>query len=151
MRIAGQNPTPFEIIGVVAHQRHSTLTTDGREAVFFLDGQRGFGVSNRFILRTDQDPVDLIDAAKAAVARVDWAVGLADIQPMSILVDRAQAPTWFALVLTSVFAAIAAILAAVGLYACCPRSSISAPRKSASVWLLARSARRSSDSSSAAA
>ena len=50
------------------------------------------------------------------MARVDPAVALADVQPMSALVDRAQAPTWFALVLTSVFAAIAAILAAVGLY-----------------------------------
>jgi putative ABC transport system permease protein len=116
MRIAGQNPVPFEIIGVVRHQRHATLTQDGREAVFFLDGQRGFGVSNRFVLRTDRDPAGLIEAAKAAVARVDRTVGLADIQPMSAMVDRAQAPTWFALVLTSVFAAIAAILAAVGLY-----------------------------------
>ena len=116
MRIAGQNPVPFEIVGVVAHQRHASLAQDGREAVFFLDGQRGFGVSNRWVVRTDQDPVQLMDTVKAAVARVDPAVALADVQPMSALVDRAQAPTWFALVLTTVFGAIAAILAAVGLY-----------------------------------
>ena len=116
MRIAGQNPVPFEIIGVVAHQRHASLAQDGREAVFFLDGQRGFGGANRWVVRTDQDPVQLMDTVKAAVARVDPAVALADVQPMSALVDRAQAPTWFALVLTTVFAAIAAILAAVGLY-----------------------------------
>jgi predicted permease len=116
IRIAGQNPVPFEIIGVVAHQRHSSLAQDGREAVFFLDGQRGFGGSNRWVVRTDQDPVQLMDTVKAAVARVDPAVALADVQPMSALVDRAEAPTWFALVLTTVFAAIAAILAAVGLY-----------------------------------
>ncbi len=116
MRIAGQNPVPFEIVGVVAHQRHATLTQDGREAVFFLDGQRGFGGANRWVVRTDQDPVRLIDAVKAAVARVDPTIALADIQPMSALVERAQAPTWFALVLTSVFASIAAILATIGLY-----------------------------------
>ena len=101
MRIAGQNPVPFEIVGVVAHQRHASLAQDGREAVFFLDGQRGFGVSNRWVVRTDQDPVQLMDTVKAAVARVDPAVALADVQPMSALVDRAQAPTWFALVLTT--------------------------------------------------
>ena len=100
----------------VAHQRHATLTKDGREAVFFLDGQRGFGTANRWFVRTGQDPAGLADAVKAAVARVDRTIALADVQPMSALVDRAQAPTWFALVLTSVFAAIAAILAAVGLY-----------------------------------
>jgi putative ABC transport system permease protein len=116
MRIAGQNPVPFEIIGVVAHERHATLTSDGREAVFFLDGQRGFGAANRWIVRTDQDPARLADTVKAAVARIDRTIALADVQPMSALVEKAQAPTWFALVLTSVFAAIAAILAAVGLY-----------------------------------
>jgi putative ABC transport system permease protein len=116
MRISGQNPIPFEIVGVVAHQRHATLTKDGREAVFFLDGQRGFGTANRWFVRTGQDPAGLADAVKAAVARVDRTIALADVQPMSALVERAQAPTWFALVLTSVFAAIAAILAAVGLY-----------------------------------
>jgi putative ABC transport system permease protein len=116
MRIAGQDPVPFEIVGVVAHQRHATLTQDGREAVFFLDGQRGFGTANRWVVRTGQDPAGLVDAVKAAVARVDRTIALADVQPMSALVDRAQAPTWFALVLTSVFAVIAAILAAVGLY-----------------------------------
>jgi putative ABC transport system permease protein len=148
MRIAGQNPVPFEIIGVVRHQRHATLTQDGREAVFFLDGQRGFGVSNRFVLRTDRDPAGLIEAAKAAVARVDRTVGLADIQPMSAMVDRAQAPTWFALVLTSVFAAIAAILASTG---SCRRSSASGPRRSACGSRSAPSAGRSSGSSSAGA
>ena len=116
MRIAGQNPVPFQIIGVVAHQRHATLTQDGREAVFFLDGQRGFGTANRWFIRTGQDPALFADDVKAAVARVERTIALADVQPMSALVDRAQAPTWFALVLTSVFAAIAAILAAVGLY-----------------------------------
>ena len=35
---------------------------------------------------------------------------------MSALVDRAQAPTRFALVLTSVFAGIAAVMAVIGLY-----------------------------------
>jgi putative ABC transport system permease protein len=116
MRIAGQNPVPFEIIGVVAHQRHATLSADGREAVFFLDGQRGFGTANRWAVRTDRDPVALIDPVRGVVARLDRSIALADVQTMSALVEKAQAPTWFALVLTSVFAAIAAILAAVGLY-----------------------------------
>jgi hypothetical protein len=38
------------------------------------------------------------------------------MQPMTALVDRAQAQTRFALILIGVFAGIAALLAAVGLY-----------------------------------
>jgi len=116
LRIAGQNPVPYEIIGVVQHQRHTTLAQDGREAIFFVDGQRGFGTANRFVARTDGDPTGLIDSVKATIARIDRSAGVTDLQPMADYVDRAQAPTRFALVLTSVFAVIAAVLAVVGLY-----------------------------------
>jgi len=116
LRLAGQNPVPYDIIGVVQHQRHETLAADGREAIFFLDGQRGFGAANRWIVRTDGDPAQLVPTVKAAIARVDRTIAVADMQPMSVYVDRAEAPTRFALVLTSVFAVIAAVLAVVGLY-----------------------------------
>lgn len=41
---------------------------------------------------------------------------IADVQPMQVLVDRAAAPTRFALVLVAAFAVIAVVLATVGLY-----------------------------------
>jgi putative ABC transport system permease protein len=41
---------------------------------------------------------------------------ITDLQPMDALVDKAQAKTRFSLLLISIFAVIAAILAAVGLY-----------------------------------
>jgi putative ABC transport system permease protein len=62
------------------------------------------------------DPARLAPAVRAAVAEVDPRLPVAEIQPLQALVDRAMAPTRFALVLIGVFAAIAAILAAVGLY-----------------------------------
>ena len=116
LRIGGQNPEPYEIIGVVDHQRHTTMAEDGRETIFYIDGQRGFGSANRFIVRTDGDPAALAESVKATITRLDRTIGLTDVQPMSFYVDRAQAPTRFALALTSVFAVIAAVLAVVGLY-----------------------------------
>jgi putative ABC transport system permease protein len=116
LRVGGDAPTPFDVIGVVAHQRHATLAVDGREALFFPDGTRGFGVAGRWVVRTSGDPAALADAVKAAVARVDPRLAISEVQPMQAFVDRAQAPTRFALVLTAVFAAIAAVLAAIGLY-----------------------------------
>jgi putative ABC transport system permease protein len=116
LRLGGNAPTPFTIVGVVAHERHASLASDGREALFFPDGRNGFGVANRWVVRTTNDPVSLADDVKAAVARVDARIAISEMQPMSAFVDRAQAPTRFALVLTSIFAVIAAVLAVVGLY-----------------------------------
>ena len=115
-RVGNVDPTPLMIIGVVAHQRHASLGSDGREAMFFPDGRNGFGNANRWVVRTTGDPMALAEPVKAAIARIDPRIAISDVQPMSTYVDRAQAPTRFALVLTSVFAAIAAVLAVIGLY-----------------------------------
>ena len=115
-RVGNVEPTVLTIIGVVAHQRHASLGSDGREAMFFPDGRNGFGTANRWVVRTSGDPMALAEPVKAAIARIDPRVAISDVQPMSVYVDRAQAPTRFALVLTSVFAAIAAVLAVIGLY-----------------------------------
>lgn len=56
----------------------------------------------------------LIDCAYRAPARLDPRVVLNQVQPFQALVDRARAPTGFALVLISVFAGVAAALSAIG-------------------------------------
>src|SRR6185436_2520791 len=110
------DPEWYEIIGVVAHERHQTLAADGREAIFFADGHLGGANANRWAIRTTGDPNAIISAVRAAVARVDPLIPIGEMQPMSALVDKAMGQNKFALVLTSVFAIIAAMLAAIGLY-----------------------------------
>jgi putative ABC transport system permease protein len=116
LRVGGNSPIPHEIIGVVRHQRHATLAEEGRETIFFIDGSRGHGAASRWVVRTDGDPLAAADAVTATIRRVDSRLTFTDVQPMSAYVDRAQAPTRFALVLTAVFAFIAVVLAVVGLY-----------------------------------
>ncbi|HWO02857.1 MAG TPA: ABC transporter permease [Blastocatellia bacterium] len=116
VRIRSDNAEPLEVIGVVAHQRHTTLAADGREAIFFADGFMGHGRASRWALRTDGDPMSLVPAVRAEIARMDPLLAVAEVQPMLAFVDRARAQTRFALVLISIFAVIAAVLAAVGLY-----------------------------------
>jgi putative ABC transport system permease protein len=115
-RFRGNQPEMVDIIGVVAHQRHATLTTEGREAIFFADGQFGFGGADRWALRTGGDPSSLGPAVRAAIQAVDPLLVVSELQPMSVLVDKAEAQTRFALICIAVFAAIAVLLAAVGLY-----------------------------------
>ena len=116
MRTGGPEPELFQIIGVVGHQRHETLAADGREAVFLPDAFFGFGATGRWIVRTSGDPVALAQPVRAAIREIDRSLAVTDLQPMQALVDRARAPTRFALVLIGIFAAIAVVLAAVGLY-----------------------------------
>jgi hypothetical protein len=115
-RFRTPEPESFDVIGVVAHQRHETLAHDGRETLYFSDGMIGYGFATRWAVRTAGDPASFAVQVRAAVAAIDPMVPVAELKPMSDYVRRAQAPTRFALVCISVFAAIAAVLAAVGLY-----------------------------------
>jgi len=107
--------TPVEVIGVVAHQRHESLTSVGREGIFFVDAYVNFAV-NRWALRTAGEPMALAPAVIAAMAEMDPRAPLAEVQPMSALVRRANGPTIFATTIIGLFAAVAVVLAAVGLY-----------------------------------
>jgi putative ABC transport system permease protein len=116
MRSRTNQPEWMDIIGVVAHERHQGLASDGREAVFMADGEFGYGAASRWVLRTNGDPLQLAGPARAAAAAVDPLVPVAEMKPMSDYVDAARAPTRFALILIGIFAGIAVILSGVGLY-----------------------------------
>jgi putative ABC transport system permease protein len=106
----------FQIIGVVDHQRHHSLAREGREAFFITDAYMGYGAASRWAVRTTGDPTALDEGVRAAVSELNPRAGVIDVQPMLSFVERAQAQTKFALVLIAIFAAIALLLASVGLY-----------------------------------
>ena len=116
LRVRTPEPERFKVIGVVEHQRHASLARDGREALFLPEGYVGFGAANRWVVRTNADPASLSASVRAAVTAANPRVGVIDVQPLLAFVGRAQAQTRFALVLIGVFAGIALVLAAVGLY-----------------------------------
>jgi putative ABC transport system permease protein len=116
-RINTQEPQRYEIIGVVDHQRHTSLARDGREAMFVTDGFFGFGpAAGRWAVRTTGDPMALAPAVRALIKELNPRTGAIEMQPMVDYVADAQAQTKFSLVLIGIFAAVALILAAVGLY-----------------------------------
>ncbi len=116
LRITTPEAEWYEIIGVVGHQRHSSLATAGPEAIFVLNGHFGHGFAVRWAVRTSGDPSQIVAAARAAVAQVDPRAPLAEIQPMTAFLDKAMAPIRFTTTLIGIFAAVAMMLAAVGLY-----------------------------------
>ena len=116
IRIRTPEPEWVEVIGVVAHQRQTSLAEPGREQIYFTDGFMSHGVVSRWAIRTTGDPSKYAGEVRAAISKLGSNVLINELQPMQVLVDRAQAGTRFALLLIGVFAAIAALLAAVGLY-----------------------------------
>jgi putative ABC transport system permease protein len=116
LRITTPEAEWYEIIGVVGHQRHSSLATAGPEAIFVLNGHFGHAFAVRWAVRTSGDPSQIVAAVRAAVAQVDPRAPLAEIQPMTAFLDKAMAPIRFTTTLIGIFAAVAMMLAAVGLY-----------------------------------
>ena len=105
-----------EIIGVVAHQRNTSLVEPGREQLYVTDGYVNHQAASWWALRTDGDPAALSGSVREVVGRMGKDTFINQLQPMDKLVVQAQAQTRFSLLLIGVFSTIAALLAGVGLY-----------------------------------
>ena len=105
-----------EIIGVVAHQRNTSLIEPGREQLYVTDGYVNHRAANWWALRTDGDPGSISSAVREVVRKSGSEFLINQMQPMDQLVIAAQAQTRFSLLLIGVFSTIAALLAGVGLY-----------------------------------
>ena len=115
-RIRTPEPERFQVIGVVDHQRHESLAADGREAMYVADAYLGYGVANRWAVRTTGDPLALAHAVRTLVTELSPRSAAIEVQTMDVFADHARGQTRFALALIGVFAAIALLLTAVGLY-----------------------------------
>jgi predicted permease len=105
-----------EIVGVVGHQRNSSLIEAGREQLYITDGYLNHQAASWWAIRTDGDPSALAATVRDVVKRIGKDTFINQLQPMDVLVVEAQAQTRFSLLLIGVFSTIAALLAAVGLY-----------------------------------
>jgi putative ABC transport system permease protein len=105
-----------EIIGVVAHQRNTSLVEQGREQIYVTDGYVNHGAASWWALRTDGDAAALSGSVREVVRKAGKETFINQMQPMDALVVQAQAQTRFSLLLIGVFSTIAALLAGVGLY-----------------------------------
>ncbi len=105
-----------EIIGVVAHQRNTSLVEPGREQLYVTDGYVNHQAASWWALRTDGDPTAIAGAVREVVRNIGKETFINQLEPMDTRVVQAQAQTRFSLLLIGVFSTIAAIIAGVGLY-----------------------------------
>jgi putative ABC transport system permease protein len=70
--------------------------------------------SLRFTLRSESDPVAMVDTVRRRIRAIDPALPVASVQTMSEIVSRSAAVPRFNAVLVGLFAVLALLLAAIG-------------------------------------
>lgn len=104
-----------EVVGVVGHVRQEGLDSDPRPQVYWPYHQR---TQDRMamVVRTTTDPSSLTASIRAAIHEVDPDQPLYDVRPMPAVLERTLRGQWINTVLIGIFAALALVLASVGLY-----------------------------------
>jgi putative ABC transport system permease protein len=107
------------VVGVVGHVRSGSLQSEGEPQIylpFFQRPRATLSVVVRGRGAAERDPIRLAAAVRAAVRATDREQPIAKMHTMGELVERATARQRFNLLLLSIFAASALLLAAVGIY-----------------------------------
>lgn len=105
------------IVGIVAHAKSSSLEADVKEGFYFLPFAQSPNPGGEIAVRTDSaHPETLASAMQAAIRRVDPNQPLYDLKTMEERVDSSLVGRRFLVVLLSIFAGLALLLAALGLY-----------------------------------
>ena len=116
IRLRTPEPEWVEVIGVVAHQRDTSLTENGREQIYLTDGFMGHGFATRWAIRTSGGPSAYGAIVRSHIAQWNGQAVLTEIEPMDGLVGQAQATTRLAFILIGAFSIVALLLAALGVY-----------------------------------
>ena len=116
VRFRTPEPEWVEVIGVVSHQCTVSLAEPGREQIFFADAFAGYGAVTFWAVRTSGNPAAYAEPIRKTLAKIGPRLVVTETLPMEARVEQAQAGTRFSLLLIGIFAVIAALLAAVGLY-----------------------------------
>lgn len=103
------------IVGVVGSVRHLGLDVEPRPEIYYhTNTSPPFGPV--VVIRTTGDPQRLISIARAKVRELDRDVPISNVNTMEQLVAQSVAQRRFGMFLVGIFAALALVLAIVGIY-----------------------------------
>ena len=117
---------PMEIIGIVGHVSHWGLASDAaarvRSELYLPWSQvpdqfmKGTAAGSTFVVRTGADPLAMLPAVRGAVLEAGHDQPVYGVRPMDQIVSASIADRRFSMLLLGIFAALALLLAAVGIY-----------------------------------
>jgi len=112
---AGSSPWRT-VIGVVKDVRQNDFVAEPKMQMYFSFRQVRSLVANALVVRTAVDPLSLATSVRNAVWAVDKDQTVANMDSMEHIVAGAVARQRFSMLLLAIFAAVALVLAAVGIY-----------------------------------
>jgi putative ABC transport system permease protein len=110
--ITGMNET-YEIVGIVGDIRHQSLQGQPFAAMYMPT--RATGRMN-LVIRTQSDPLSLVSGVRKEVQAIDPDQPIAAVKTMKDWVDSSVAGPRYRTTLLALFAALAMVLAATGIY-----------------------------------
>jgi len=105
-----------EVIGVVKDVRQNDFIAQPKMQMYFAYRQLKDLAANALIVRTSVEPMSLATSIRDAIWAVDKDQPVANVDTMDHIVSEAIARQRFSMLLLGIFAALALILAAVGIY-----------------------------------
>jgi putative ABC transport system permease protein len=106
---------PTEIIGVVGDSRHMGLDSEIEPMSYWPHPEQAFSFMT-FVIRAQGAAAGIAPAARNVIQTLDSEQPVADVRTMESLLAKSVARARFSTLLLTVFASVALLLAAVGIY-----------------------------------
>ncbi len=111
----GNGPFGGRVVGVVEDQPLDGLAAPA-EPELYVPYEQARGTGMTLLLRTPGEPLALASAVREELRALDASLATSSVRTLSSVVDGTVAPLRFYLLLVGLFAGVALLLAAVGLY-----------------------------------
>jgi putative ABC transport system permease protein len=109
------DPTPTEIIGIVGNVRYDTLIDEAPPAVYFSHSDLTYSFMT-LVVRTDGDPTAIAPAIQREIRALDPNQPVSDVRTMDQVMSEWVARSRFNTMLLGLFAGLATLLSAVGIF-----------------------------------
>lgn len=113
--VGGVNPNPARIVGIVANVHQNLEDSAWPQSVYVCFAQAAVPFT-MLAVRTSSDPLSLARAVQAQVTAVDPDQAIANVRTMDDLVEAEVGQRRLLLMLLGSFAAVALLLALIGIY-----------------------------------
>ncbi|HVG21138.1 MAG TPA: ABC transporter permease [Blastocatellia bacterium] len=113
--LPGETPQYTTVVGVVGNVKHTTLSGETGMQMY----QPAFQAPARnltFVLRTAVEPMSIVESTRSAIAALDPTLPISNVKTMERIIYDSVAPFRFNLYLLGLFAIVAMILTAIGVY-----------------------------------
>ncbi|HEV3471346.1 MAG TPA: ABC transporter permease [Pyrinomonadaceae bacterium] len=118
MKMGGYNSDApwMEVVGVVKDVRQFELTAEPRPQIYLHYEQPAFFRPSNLVVRTGADPLGLAATVRKTVWEIDKDQPVSNISTMEDVLSESISRQRFSMLLLGIFAGVALVLAAVGIY-----------------------------------